>query len=120
MHTEVLPVDNCSDRNVVEEVHDHVVHLKVVVLDDLVSEVEHVRHVSRFMITTEKEDVLWISELQSEEVDYHFWPVFSSIDVVSHEQNLGVLVPWLTQFPEHSYQVVELTVDVADDDYFAF
>lgn len=118
MHAKVLTVHNCSQRQLIEDFHHSLVGVQVIVPQDLIPEVEHLSHVTRFVVATEKEDIARIFQLKREEIDDDFWPIFSSVYVISHEENFGVLVAWLAQLPQHGDKIVELSVDVTNNDDF--
>ena len=46
MHTKVLSVDDCCDRELIEGLHDFVIEVKVIHSDALLTEVVHLGHLS--------------------------------------------------------------------------
>ena len=66
MHAEVLCVDDCRKRQAVKEIHDAFISFLIVVLQHLLSEVEHLSHVTRFMVTAKEEYIVREFQLESE------------------------------------------------------
>ena len=66
MHGEVLTVDKACQRQLIEDFHELLVGLLVVVQEHLVTEVEGLRHVARLVIPTQQHNVVRVSQLETE------------------------------------------------------
>ena len=64
MHTEILAIDNCSQGQTIEEIHNYFVSFLIIMLKTLVSKVKHLSHVARFVVATQEENIDWEPQLQ--------------------------------------------------------
>ena len=63
---------------------------------------------------------MWSRQFQTEKVEGDLGPIIASVHVIAQEENLvGRLVGATLKFAQHGHQVIELSVDVANDDDFA-
>lgn len=112
MHHEELLVDDCSQGEVVEELHEQIVDLLVSLVQTFVLEVENLRHFPAFVISPKQEDLGRKTDLDSHQDDQQFVGKVPPIHVVPQKEILVVL----RVFAELHYfaEVMELAMDVAD------
>ena len=72
------------------------------------------------MIASQEIDIVGISYLQSKQVHDNFRTILSSVNIIAHEQDFRILFARLAEFAKHCNKIEELTMDVANNDDFAF
>lgn len=61
MDTQILLINSGCNGQMIKQVHDAFVHFLIVVSEDLVPEVEHLGHISGFVIAPQEEHIMRIS-----------------------------------------------------------
>ena len=114
VETEDLIHHDSRQRKVVEELCQQSPHIRVPVLSQaFIVEAVNLSDLPALVISSQDRDSVRVSDLQSNEKSHGLNGVVASIDIVSHEQVVGIRK--LTSKPEEFLQVVELPVDVATD-----
>ena len=62
----ILTVDTCSDWQIVKHLHDRVIRLLVVFDEHLIPKVVVHRALSRLMVPSEQEYLVWVTDFQAE------------------------------------------------------
>lgn len=83
----------------------------------LIVETVNLRDLSRLVVASQDGDSLWVSNLQGYEQGDRLHRIISTIDIVTHEEVVGIRVG--TSDPEQFHQVMELAVDVTTHRYGA-
>ena len=110
MHTQVSPIDDTSEGEVVENVHEHVIDFLVILpqylfLEPIVGSAE-----PRLVVASKKEDWVGAVYLQGQQSYHHLKGILSPIYIVPQEQIL--IIVWGTSQSNHLLQVVKLTMNV--------
>ena len=72
------------------------------------------------MVTTQQEHIVWKLQFLREQESYNFGSILTSINVVTEEKQLTVVLAWLAELPQHGKHVEVLTVNISNDYNFAF
>lgn len=111
MNTENFVVDNGGEGQVVKDVGAVSPHIDRAILSEaLVIESIHLSDLSTLVISSDKSNSLWVSDLEGQEEEECLNGVVASIDEISHEE---VICVWaLATHFEKLLQIVELTMDI--------
>ena len=86
MDTENFVVNNGCEGEVIEDLCAVAPDINTSILTEaLIVETIYLRDLTRFMVSTDQSDALWISDLQGEQEQEGFNGVVASIDEVAHE-----------------------------------
>ena len=110
MHAEDLLVNKGGNRKAVETVSEGLPESDVV--SSLAFVVESIDTIDggALVVTSEQEEVLWILDLVGEEKADGFETLFTSINIITEEQVIGL---WReTAILEQSQEIVVLTVNI--------
>ena len=112
MHAHDLVVDQRSNAQAVEHIHEVLPRVRTsVLLHALVVEAVHLRDLASLVVATEQRDAVGVARLQGEEEFDTLHAEVAAIHVVAHENVFGI---WhISAETEQLSQVVELTVDVS-------
>ena len=114
MEAEDLVLDHSGEGQVVKELCELLPHVGVSILTEaLVIEPVYLSDLSRLVVSSEDSKSVLIADFKSDEQGYGLDRVVSSVDVVTHEEVVGI--GRVSTNLEELTQVVELTVDVAAD-----
>lgn len=106
-----LVLDQGSKGEVVKEVGEGLPDISVAVLSEaLVIESVDLSNLTRFMVSTQDGDTVLVAELEGDQEGDSLDRVVTTIDIVSHEEVVGI--GGVASNPEEFHQIVELTVDV--------
>ena len=78
----------------------------------------HLCDLSAFVVATEDRDSVLEAHLQCHEQRDRFHAIVASVDVITHEEIVGV--GWLASDFEELAQIMELTMDVTADSHWCF
>ena len=78
----------------------------------------HLCDLSAFVVTAKDRDSVLEAHLQCYEQRDRFHAIVASVDVVAHEEIVGV--GWLASDFEELAQIMELTMDVTADSHWCF
>jgi len=110
MQGEELVVDETTDGEGIEGLHEEVVGLLIVLVDALGPEVEELGHLSALMVAPQHVDRGGIVQLKGVQEQHHFAREGPSVHIVPQEQVLRLRrVPSHIQ---HLHEVVVLPMDV--------
>lgn len=114
VQAEDLVVNEGGQGQVVEEVREELPHVRIAILAQaLIVEAVHLRNLPTLVVAAQDGDALGIADLERDEKRDSLDGEVSTIDVVAHEEVIGV---WIGASDlEQLHQVVELAVDVATD-----
>lgn len=119
MQTENLWSNYCSQRKVVEQLSELLPNFSISILPQaFIIEPVNLRDLSALMITSKDGQSLWISDFQSDKQSDSLNRIIASINVISHEQVIGIR--GLSSNLEKFTQVVELTMNVTTDSYWCW
>ena len=114
VETEDLVVDEGRQRQVVEEVGEVFPHVGVAVFAEaFVVEAVDLGDLPGFVVASEDGDALGVADLEGDEEGHGLDGEVAPVNVVAHEEVVGVRVG--TADLEELHQVVELAVDVTAD-----
>ena len=114
MHGKVLIIDNAGKRHGVEDIHENIIQLFIILVNYFLSKSKVLGHTPRFVITSEKNNFLRVAYLKGKKNDQNSCTKNTSVNVVSEEQVIDILgVPSLV---EHVAEIVVLTVEVTNND----
>lgn len=114
VQAEDLVVNKCCERQVVEKIGEEFPHVGVSVLaQTFVVEAVNLGDLSALVVATEDGDALRVADLECDQQSDGLDGEVATIDVVSHEEVVGV---WVGSTDlEQLHQVVELAVDITTD-----
>ena len=123
MHANVASIDNCGQRQCIEELHELFVEVLIKVVGRLASEVHLLRHLPRLVVTAQQEHVVGVLCFERHQKGAHFQRAFASVHIVAQEKILRLLgvsrdQTALFELLQHLHHVVKLAVDVANDHDF--
>lgn len=119
VQAEDLPVDECRQWQVVEQIREVLPNVGIAILAQaLVVEAVHLCDLARLVVTAQDGDALAIANLQGHQKCHGLHGVVSTVHVVAHEQVVGVRR--LAAYPEELHEVVKLTVDISAHCHRAF
>lgn len=114
METEDLVLDNSREWEVIEEFGELLPYVGVTVLSQaFIIESVHLSDLSAFVVSSKDSKSILKADLESDEESNSLDGVVAAIDVVTHEEVVGV--GRLTTNLKELSQVVELTVNVTAD-----
>ena len=114
VQAEDLVVDERRQGQVVEEVGEEFPHVRVAVFAQaLVVEAVDLRDLARLVVAAQDGDALGVADFERDEEGHRLDGEVAAVDVVAHEEVVGVRVRPADL--EELHQVVELAVDVAAD-----
>jgi len=116
VEAEDLVFDNCSQRQVVEQLSEDLPHVSISVFAEaLVVEAVHLGDLSAFVVASQDGDSVAVTHLQGDQQSHRLHRVVATIHVVTHEEVVGV---WgLASNFEKFFQVVELAVNITANCY---
>ena len=114
MHAEELAIDNCCDRESIEEFHEVFVNLRIIVLDALMPKVKIAGTFSCLVITAQKYHILTLFDLHCAQISNDLWTIHSTIDIVTHKDELFDTTRVRIHLFKHIKHVVQLSMDIAD------
>ena len=111
MHAKLLAVYAGCDRHQVKHFHNVIINFYIMpVRQALFAEVERLSHLSRFVVSPQKDNTFRVPQLHCNQVADNFGAVGTPVNVVAKEDPIDLV--WLFNFIELSNQVVELSVHV--------
>lgn len=111
VETEDLVVDESCQGQEVEKICEVLPHVRVAILAQaLVVEAVHLRDLAGLVVAAQDGDAAWVADLERDEQSHSLDREVTAINVVAHEEVVGVRVGPANL--EQLHQVVELTVDV--------
>ena len=116
MDYENLLVDAVSDWQPAKKLRKQIVHLRIVLLDDLTFEAIHLIELLSLMVTSRHEEVLRVAYLPGKHRENDLTGKRASVDEVTVEE-VRVLFRGVAVQLENIKQVVVLPVDVATNCY---
>ena len=78
-------------------------------------------HITRLVVTAQHDDVAGVLNLQAEEVSCDLWTIVASVNIVSQEEHLLVVVGTRAalNLAKHGHKIIVLAVNIANDDDLA-
>ena len=114
MDADVVTVDYCCKWQLLEHVHCLFIALLIVQKKHLLSEIVSFSAVTRLMVSTQQENVVWVANLQAEKVGDDFCLVLATVDIVTEEDHFLVMMcTWKSDLLHDIEHVKELSMDVA-------
>jgi len=98
VHAEIETIHDRGHWEHIERFHILLKYLLIVQHENLLTEVKSLSHVSRLVIASKQENVVWVFEFQTEKENSDFWAIVTSVDVISQEKNLLRVLLRLTTF----------------------
>jgi len=119
VQAEDLIVDKGGEREVVEKIREGFPHVGISILSEaFIVESVHLSDLAGFVIATENRNALRIPNLQGDKQSHSLHREIATIDVVAHEEIIGIWVGSANL--EQLHQVMELTVYIsANSDWTA-
>lgn len=71
MHSKEPVIDDASEGEVIERVHENIIDFLVVFIETLRPEVEETCHLSALVVTSKEVNSLWIGHLQGVQEEEH-------------------------------------------------
>jgi len=119
VQTKDLVIDERRQGQVVKEIREEFPHVCVAVLAQaLIVEAVYLRDLTALVVAAEDGDAAWVANLEGDEQSDGLDAEITPVDVVAHEEIVGVRVRPADL--EQLHQVVELPVDVAAHRHRAF
>lgn len=119
VEAEDLVVDKGSEGKVVEKIGEVFPYVCIAVLSKtLIVETVHLSDLTGFVVAAEDSDALRVADFESNEESNCLNGIITSINVVTHEEIVGI---WIgSTNSEEFHQVVKLTMDVTAYSHRAF
>ena len=116
MHTEVVLIDNCSQRQGVEGIHYVKVYVLVVLFLGLRVKVHDLSHLSCFVVAPEHEGLPGVLDLQCHQEQRYFYALRPTIDIISQEKKvfLGLCVKSREETQDFE-EIEELSMNIANN-----
>ena len=116
VHAKDLILNQRCERHVVKEVGENLPHVGVAVLAQaLVVKAVDLRDLPRLVVAAQQEDAVAVPHLERDQQRHRLDRVIATVDVVAHEEVIGVGARAANA--EDFHEVVKLGVDVAADDH---
>jgi hypothetical protein len=124
MHAHNLFINECDQWHVVEAIIEKLPECNFVASLDLVEESINAGNSLTLVVTTQDNDLLGISHLQGEQETNDLTALFTSVNVISHEEVPGILrnnvillflLVFVSHFFEHVKKVGVLSVNITKD-----
>ena len=119
MYRYVLAIDDGCEGQLVEEFHEMVVHLLIIPLHTLFSEVKLGRDRPRLVVSSQEENVMRSFTLECTKIGHDFRPIHPTVNVVTKKEQLFDVACRSLDLVQHVKHIVELGVDIANNGYSA-
>ena len=83
MHSKVLAIDNATDRQAIEELHEQIVNLNIISRDGLLSESKVLSHVPAFVVASNQNHIFRVVELNAHEENEDLDSISASVHIIS-------------------------------------
>ena len=85
MHCQIFLRNVAPDRHIIKNIHEKLIDLKIIALQNLISERESLSHISRLVVTSQHDNVAGEVLFDCEKQNANFDSEDTTIDVISKE-----------------------------------